>query len=374
MTHPDQDNIVERIHSSGRELVLSITGGGSGAISALLEVPGASAAVLEANVPYSATALADWLGGTFDQASSEATARAMAMASFERARDLSATEPPALRGIGATASLATTRPKRGPHRVHVAWQSVNRTVVVSVELTKDMRSRAEEEAIARDLVLDAAADACGVEAEPLVAADIRSRLVRREKQAPAAWSELLLGRRATVAMGQGPATSAPAVVFPGAFRPLHAGHVRMAEIAAARCGAPVTFELSITNVDKPPLDFIEIDERLAGLAGQPVLLTRAATFAEKAWRTPGAAFVVGADTIARIGEVRYYGDDDTRRDDAIATIAGQGCRFLVFGRLADGTFRSLAELDLPAGLRALCDEVPEAEFRDDVSSTELRAQ
>ena len=36
----------------------------------------------------------------------------------------------------------------------------------------------------------------------------------------------------------------------------------MAEIASERLGAPTTFELSIANVDKPPLDFIELDDRL----------------------------------------------------------------------------------------------------------------
>jgi hypothetical protein len=408
MPRPNRDNLVHQIHRSGRELVLSITGGGSGAIAALLEVPGASAVVLEAVVPYSPAALAAWLGGTFDQACSEATARAMAMASFERARALSqylplplgegrgegklpknkapspsplpegegsemAYSPRMLRGIGATASLATTRPKRGPHRIHVAWQSTDRTVVVSTELEKGARSRAAEEEDSRNLVLDIVAEACGVDTEPLSAPELRSRLVRREKQAPVAWSDLLLGRRAAVAVGDG-AASRPAVVFPGAFHPLHAGHDRMAQVAAARCGAPTTFELSIANVDKPPLDFIEIDDRLTGLAGRPVLLTRAATFADKAQLVPGVTFVVGADTIIRIGDPQYYGGDPARRDAAIATIAGQGCRFLVFGRLAGGAFCRLADLDLPASLLAMCDEVPEAEFRADTSSTELRSR
>lgn len=362
--------MIEQIHRSDRELVLAVTGGGSGATSALLEVPGASAVVLEAVVPYADGALADWLGGTPDQACSGATARAMAMAALERARALSQAEPAALCGIGATASLATTRPKRGPHRVHVAWQSADRTVVESVELQKGARSRAEEEAVTRHLVLDAVAEACGIEGGPLTSSDVRSQVVRREKQAPTAWSELLVGRRDVVAIGGAAATSA--VLFPGAFHPLHAGHERMAQIAAARCGTAVTFELSIANVDKPPLDFIELDDRLAGMARRPVLLTRAATFAEKARIAPGATFVVGADTLVRIGDPRYYGDDDARRDAAIATIAGQGCRFLVFGRTIEGAFCGLADLDLPAALRALCDEVPEAEFRNDISSTELR--
>src|SRR3954469_22816995 len=108
-----QQIISEAIHTSGKQLVLAVTGGGSGAISALLQVPGASASVLEAIVPYAATALVDWLGGRPDQFCSERTARAMAMAAFERARELSDAGPHIVRGIGATANLASNRPKRG---------------------------------------------------------------------------------------------------------------------------------------------------------------------------------------------------------------------------------------------------------------------
>ena len=58
-----QHDVVERIHASGRGCVVSFTGGGSQAIADLLTVPGASATMLEAVVPYSAAALAEWLGG-----------------------------------------------------------------------------------------------------------------------------------------------------------------------------------------------------------------------------------------------------------------------------------------------------------------------
>jgi hypothetical protein len=134
----------------------------------------------------------------------------------------------------------------------------------------------------------------------------------------------------------------------------------------------VTFELSIANVDKPPLDFIEIADRLGPLAGNPVRLTRAATFVEKARLAPGCVFVVGIDTLERIAEPRYYHDDVTERDAAMTAIAGAACRFLVFGRQRGDRFSTLAESELPASLRALCDEVPEALFRADVSSTQLR--
>lgn len=380
MSTSPYDSLIERVHASGRRLVLTVTGGGSGAISALLTVPGASACVLEAAVPYAQEALEHWLGGPVDQSCSEWTARAMAMASFERARTLARSDPHVMRGVGSTASLASTRPKRGPHRIHVAWQSADRTVAVSCELVKGERTRAEEENIAQGLVLEAVAEACEVEPAVDLELLLHEPIERREKQAPKAWSALLLGERLVWEPTESPAAesskspaSRPApVLLPGAFHPFHSGHERMAEVASQRCGRPVTFEMSITNVDKPPLDFLEIDDRLQSLAGRPVWLTRAATFVEKAVLAPGATFVVGADTIARIGDPHYYGHDAAQRDAAIVSIARQGCRFLVFGRQWDGKFHTLADLHLPASLRALCDEVPEAEFRDDVSSTKLR--
>src|SRR5690349_16379855 len=75
----------------------------------------------------------------------------------------------------------------------------------------------------------------------------------------------------------------PLALLPGSFNPLHRGHTTLAAVAAARLGAPVHFELSITNVDKPDLPIEEVERRVAQftLVG-PVWLTRATTFARKA--------------------------------------------------------------------------------------------
>jgi nicotinamide mononucleotide (NMN) deamidase PncC len=369
MNSSSQIELIERIHAAGRGCVVSLTGGGSRAIADLLAVPGASASVLEAIVPYAATALAEWLGGKFDQACGEPTARAMAMAGFERARRLSTADPRTLCGIGATASLASNRPKRGPHRIHVAWQSAAATVSYSCELEKGSRTRGEEEAIAAALVLHAVAEACGVEATQPNLSD-KEPIHRVEKHAPKEWTELLLGERDKIEVRM---DGAPRLVFSGAFNPLHEGHLRMGELATSHAAVPVTFELSIANVDKPTLDFIEIDARLAGLVNHPVLLTRAATFAEKAALVPGAVFVVGADTIARIADEKYYDGDFKKRDSSIARLAALGCKFLVFGRAVDGRFRLPSDLNLPSQLRGMCEEVREQEFRHDISSTQLRS-
>ena len=374
----NQQQLVEGIHSAAKPVVLAIAGGGSGAIGALLEVPGGSASVLEAVVPYSAAALREWLGGTPDNYCSERTARAMAMAAFERARALSDADPHTLRGIGATASLVSNRPKRGPHRIHVAWQSADTTVVVSRELQKGTRTRAEEEHVATQLILDGVAEACGVDARLAIGSGGEDEdIVRREYRAPAAWTELLLGERSHVAIPErsGETTGRAVALFPGAFNPIHSAHRRMAEIAAQRLGCPVMFELSTANVEKPPLDFVEIAERLEQFPNQQVLLTRAPRFVQKAELVPGCTFVVGVDTIVRIGDSKYYQGGDAERDAAIAAIAGAGCRFLVFGRCVQGLFRALSDLStIPEPLRTLCDEVPESVFREDISSTELRSK
>jgi hypothetical protein len=223
--------------------------------------------------------------------------------------------------------------------------------------------------MATQLILKAIANACEVEA----AVDGSSAVERREQRAPVEWTELLMGSRKSVAiMPAGAQAVARPILFPGAFNPIHSAHKRMAEVAAERCGSPVTFELSIANVDKPPLDFIEIADRLLQFEGEGVLLTRAPTFVEKAEVAPGCIFVVGLDTLVRIGDPIYYGDDVIKRDAAIHALTTLGCRFLVFGRTIGGTFTAMSNVELPPALHELCDEVPESEFREDVSSTELR--
>ena len=361
--------LTEAIHMAGCPFVLAVTGGGSRSASALLEVPGASASVLEVVVPYARTALEQWLGGSVDAACSQRTACAMAMVAFDRARQLGGANVHSLLGIAATASLATKRAKKGGHRLHIAWQSSARTVVQSCEWVKDRRSRAEEEQLCAELILHTVATACGISAPPLaLPEDVTVQL--REKTAPHDWTELVLGARDTV-LHNGQNGVSPKLLFPGAFHPLHEGHRSMAAFAEERLGLPVCYEISIANVDKPPLDFLELDDRLQQFKDKPVLLTRAPVFAGKAALVPGATFIVGADTMSRIGQQRYYASA-LEQVAAINTLAEHGCRFLVFGRKSDQQFLTLEQLALPDALAAICDQVSESDFRADMSSTQLR--
>ncbi len=362
--------------------MVSVTGGGSRAVSDLLSVSGASATVLEARVPYAAPALDEWLGGEPHQYCSDRTARAMAVAGWTRARALTPdADPSQLLGVAATAALATTRPKQGDHRVHVAVHALTQTASWSLTLEKGARSRDEEEDLAAGLVIAAIAEAAGLEdvaAQTPLASSLRlgEAIEADSFQPPPEWVEVILGERGYALAGG--AEEPPSVVVPGSFNPPHEGHLKIAAIAEQTCGGPATWELAVTNVDKPPLDYIEVRDRVAALQaaspGRAAALTAAPTFRGKARLFPGAVFCVGVDTILRVADPRYYGNSLEAFDGAIEEFAATGCRFLVFGRLVEGRFVTLDNATLPANLRVLCDGVPADRFREDVSSTLLRSR
>jgi Cytidylyltransferase-like len=169
---------------------------------------------------------------------------------------------------------------------------------------------------------------------------------------------------------------APRAVLPGSFNPLHDGHLLLARAAEEMRQLSVAFELSVVNVDKPPLTAADVRSRLAQFAGRaPVELTRAPTFLEKSRLFPGVTFVVGADTAERLVATRYYGDSDEKMAAALQEMADRGCRFLVAVRIdAGGRVRSLADVAVPPRFAPLFTAIPENRFRLDSSSTEIRAR
>ena len=106
---------------------------------------------------------------------------------------------------------------------------------------------------------------------------------------------------------------------------------------------------------------------------QDLVFSNAPTFVKKSAIFPDSTFIVGLDTIVRIDEPRYYGSE-TARDNALATMAERGVRFLVFGRQTGKNFNTLADISLSKTLKDMCTGVTEDQFRQDISSSEIRSR
>lgn len=372
--------LISALHASGRKAALAITGGGSGAVGELLRVPGGSRLLVEAQVPYDALALATFLGFTPAQACSAETAVAMARSVRARAAKLVPVSSD-LVGLGATAALVSDRPRKGEHRFHIAYANSSRIAHCTGVIAKARRDRAAEEDLVSRAIILWLAQACGVPApSPQSLLDADEQFTETVVASVDTIDQLLAGELERVTAqpdGQILLTAPqPVVLLPGSFNPVHPGHVLLARAAEELRQQPLAFEISVTNVDKPPLAGKTVRDRIAQFAWKsPVELTRAPTFVEKSRLFPRTTFVIGADTAERLVAPKYYGDDEDRMQIALEEIGNSGGSFLVAVRIdAGGRLRALSDIPVPRRYTDLFTEIPEHRFRLDMSSSEIRAR
>lgn len=358
-------------------------------------------------------------------------------------------------GIACSAALVSTQPKKSPHRCHVAIAHEKMTCVYSLTLEKGLRDREGEDALCSRLMMDAirhastehSNDSNGEDvlkgdfafAMEAMSATEQVELTNRDRAASSTNDVLdriccrQSGHAVFVAAKHGPVgqfsflenVQLPrnTLVFPGSFNPLHSGHVELVVAALKLQGAapkgvphcPVVFEIAAVNVDKPPLPTAELMARIEAVLSSPLLqaagvvnfavcITSEPLFLQKSRIFKDCTFVIGADTMSRLINAKYYQTHPETASTAglseqhstlashsmvaaLATIAERGCRFIVGGRVpqdsSDATSPAFETLDrilrsstcpLPPAILSIFAGIDEAHFRSDISSSALRRQ
>ena len=146
----------------------------------------------------------------------------------------------------------------------------------------------------------------------------------------------------------------------------------MSKLAQDKTGLGLAYEICVQNADKPPLSYHEIQRTLAQFEGKhDWVLTKAGKFTDKAALLPNSVFVIGADTLTRILDEKFY----LSREDMLTQLDlfnSHNINFLVFGRKIKSNFIGLGSVHIPPHVSDRFIGFDEEIFRDDISSSDIR--
>lgn len=286
------------------QIVLAVTGGGTGVIGNYLGEGGKSDKFLEAIVPYCTESLDSLLGAKPDNYCSALTARQMAIACYERVGELRPSSNQNDRvGIGITCSLMKNVGEREERKnqVFIARQTRYNVEQYSIELDKNyLNTRDAQESVVTNILYE-------VIENPLhrnLKNELRNYVNRTALTSKYDFAEypvtILLPKMISY-----PWNMNNDFIYAGSFYPIHEQHKAIVSYIRNHCPHYNVFgELSVENVDKVSIDPISLRDRQEQIKAEKVfdnlLITRAAKFSDKFRIFRNARFVMGADTFNRL--------------------------------------------------------------------------
>ena len=373
----DLEYSITRIHNSKTKLVMSVSGVGSQSINWLLNVPGASKTLIEATIPYSNESLNRYIGEVPSQYVSKTTALSMAKAAYMQGIQYGNHEMDII-GVSCTGAISTNRKRRGDNQAFVGLWGARLKYVAHLILEKGDRSRVEEEELVSSLIVQCIEEKLlgnsllNVELNKLESVSVD------ETEFSSDLDSLVNGHISSItSLGTnlvGLDKSFKGGILSGSFNPIHQGHIELSKIASDILEAPVAFEISVTNVDKPLLQADEIKKRVSQFErSETVILTCAPLFAEKSGIFQNSTFIIGNDTALRLVDPKYYDNDVQNMYTSLQKVKDNKCDFLVAGRLQNSEFKTIRDMAIPEAFISLFQGIPESQFRMDLSSSELRS-
>ena len=416
-------------------LYLIVTGAGAGFQNDIWEVPGVSNFFIGSQMPYDMEETAKVLGFTPIKFVSEETAIDLALTAYLKAWKLGRQAI----GVGVTCSVTSNRNRKGDNRIVVAVFTEVACYTLNVVLQKgNFWNDWEEKKITQEeleacVVEQRKADGelanrltaylltvvvGGVCSAPVPALNINSNMELARARILAHPYFMTSGQRGTVEKINGANT----VFYPGAFNPVHPGHLQGAEMAMRIHNfvsvkeamfdehhdrifsaseqmdnaheydfrRNLIFTTTVNPAHKPALTAAEMLQRAAMMKGYNFLLTEDdPLYLDKARKFPGAHFIMGADALERMLDPKWGVDSLTLMKD----FSELKTRFLVLGRLVGEVYKTSSDIidehttvlymngmgNAANYIEHVCQWAQNPimipiDFRLDISSSELRAK
>jgi nicotinic acid mononucleotide adenylyltransferase len=319
------------VNQSGYQFFIAIAGGGQSFIGEFTKISGASQSLVGALVPYAQPVFDEFVGEHVQQYVSESAARKLAMASYRTCLGIGIGASRAL-GIGVSSSIAKDDERSGrEHKMYLAVHGYAKTFAQTLIL-KQGRTRIEEENMFREMIECQLANMTNANLTPQNVCVPHGAIELRDSETR---SSRVAKRPPLFALGfTTPDTLGPIAIYPGSWNPMHDAHKAIYQTAQEILGVVPTMELCLNNTDKPSIDYLEAQDRIATIGNHPYIITDTSTFQSKIrklselYPSNPLIFIVGADTWKRIWDPKYAGPLHLLEQEWNEL----GVKFLVFGR------------------------------------------